>query len=215
MSFTRGQIITEGLSQAGRQDLTSNARLWLNLFLTKMYKNQDYIWMIKTSDGLVLTQGCSFPSDFLRNHSDNIVINGAGNVRELEFITADKYDYQLRFSQSAGLPRMVYPNHDVRQFLFWPLPNAAYTFNLKYYYLPTLPDPTDAATDSQVPKWDDDISILIQHIYKKALQYNDDARYKEAKDEEVDMIRDSKMNSFDLRSGQNKLRLGSIFRRRY
>lgn len=214
MALTRLQIINEGLSQAGRTDLTSNGRLWLNLFLEKIYKTQDFEWLSKLSTGLTLTHGGAVPSDY-RNMRDSVLKYNGEAIGWVTSITVEEYMSLLRGGAAEGPPRKVFINKQAGTFNFWPEPSLSYTWDLAYYYIPTLPTHTDSSGDAANPTWGLQDEILIRAVELKALYYKDDERYD--KEEQILMreIMEGKLNSIDRRGGSSKLKLGKSFRRRF
>jgi hypothetical protein len=215
MALTRRQIIDEGLSQAGRTDLVSNARLWLNIFLEKMYRTQDFHWMVKSSDGLAISQGMSVPSDYLRAKTATVTVAGAKT--DILEVSKEEYDSMNRSSTAVtGVPTHFYPNHDEGKFYFYPSPSSSVTaLNLGYYYLPTISTHTDSSGDAVSPKWGEDVDVLIQYIKAMAMEYNDDPRAKDAEAKTMALLSQSKVNSYDKRAGFNRLKMGKSFRKRF
>jgi hypothetical protein len=212
MNNTRAVIITEALGQVGRSDLASQARLWLNLFLEKIYKTQDWPWLIKSSGEVALTEGGSLPSDYWKMKAANLLIDS--RVVSPMIVISDAAEYATRLQVES--PLRVYIDETNRVFKFIGMPDgSSYTWEYWYYYLPTLPNHTDAATDTQVPVWGLHDEILIRAVQLKALYYNDDKRYNEGIQELMQEIVQGKMNSFDFRAGHNRIKLGKSFRRRF
>lgn len=220
LKLTRGQIITEGLGRAGRPDLSSEARLWLNLFLEKQYLNQDHEWLLKYIFGRSLVEGDTLPSDYVRMKT----LDATPNRIPIRLVEADQFE-SIRANTNVqvaatptGTPRYAYIDQTLALIHFFPLPpttpTATLTYNYYYYYFPALPDPTNSGTDSQVPIWGLTNDILIEEIYVRALNWNDDLRFKEEKDNVQKLLNDSKMNSRDLRAGSPKFKLGKSFVRR-
>lgn len=217
LSLTREQIIEAGLALAGRPDLVADARLWLNLFLEQQYMNQDFNWLVKTASGLSVTQGVAFPTDY-RAGKSGVLIHPNGSQSPVQVIDkADAYDHaRLGIDTTTeGQPEIVYANHDERKFYFLPAPDQAYSLDLKYYYIPTLPDHEDAGTDSQTVKWGLPAQILIDHIKLRAYEYNDDQRYAGTKAEIQGDIAAAKVNNHDRRAGPSRLSMGKSFRKRF
>lgn len=221
LQLTRGQIITEGLGRAGRPDLLSEARLWLNLFLESQYLNQDYEWLLKYVQSRPLIEGDTIPADYVRMKT----LDATPNRIPIKLVEADEFEARRANSNIAvaptptGTPRYAYIDEATNLIHFFPLPpttpTALITYNYYYYYFPALPDPSDAATDSQVPMWGLSNDILIESIYVRTLNWNDDLRFKEEKDNVTKILNDSKMNSRDLRAGSPRFKLGKNFRRRF
>ena len=215
MSLTRGQIISEALSQAGRTDLTSNARLWLNLFLEKIYKTQDWDWLVKDSGVLALVQNGPVPTDYWKMKSATLIRNGIPQL-EIETVLSDEWASLQRGASSAnGGPYKAWVNEDLRTFSYWPTPDNSFSWQFWYYYMPVLPTHTTSAGDSATPKWELNDEILIRAVQMKALYYNDDKRYNEGVQELMQEILSAKMNSAEFRAGRSKIRLGKSFRRRF
>lgn len=209
--MTRLQIIQEALSQANRTDLLSEARLWLNQFLDGQYRNQDWPFAMKSAS-LPVIQGGAIPTDYLRSRSCDI-ISGANRLSVL-FLTPEQYDFERMTNVSTSIPRRVYVDQNARTFNWLPTPAMTYTMDLRYYFMPVLPDPYSPIGDSDTPLWAVDDDILIQGVYVKALKYDDDARYDKEESRLKDMIRETKLNSPDFRAQNNRIKLGKSFRRR-
>lgn len=213
MALTRIQIITEGLSQVGRTDLTSNARLWLNLFLDKIYKVQDWEWLIKSTNSLSISQGGITPTDYWKLKSMNVNVS-SGSKAPVRGVEADEWAL-LQRSVASGVPSRVYIDKNIGTFNFWPTPDQTYSFDLMYYYLPVLPDPSTSGGDSASPKWGLHDDFLIRAIELKAQFYNDDTRYTQAEKILMEECIQAKMNSKDNQSGSSAMKLGKSFRRRF
>jgi hypothetical protein len=212
LNLTRGQIITEALETAGRPDLVSNARLWLNLFLEEFYMNQDVEWLQKSVE-LPVTGAVNFPDDY-RGARSAIILRGSSEF--IVPISSDvvQYDLLRKYNSAEGVPSFIYADHDLRQFLFVPMPSEAMTLKLKYYYLPEIPDHTDVETDSEIPKWEMPGAILIEHIKGMAHEYNDDERQQVSEQKVMNKISLAKMNNRDARAGTTKFPMGKSFRKR-
>lgn len=217
LSLTRAQIIAQGLALAGRPDLTSDARLWLNLFLEKMYMTQDFDWLVKTGSGLSVTNGVAFPTDYRAGKSGIINYANGSTAPVTVLARADEYDmHKISIGPTTeGQPEFVYANHDERKFYFLPAPDQVYTWDLKYFYIPTLPDHTDSGTDTQTVKWGLPATILIDHIKARAFEYNDDQRQEGANVQVMNDVTLAKMNNHDKRAGSTRMPMGKRFRGRF
>jgi hypothetical protein len=217
LELTRAQIIEAGLSLAGRPDLTADARLWLNLYLEQQYMNQDWAWLVKTSGSLSVTNGIAFPTDY-RAGKSGVLVTSTGQRSPITVIDRpDEYD-QARLSIEAtaqGQPSLIYANHDLRKFYFLPLPDQTYSWELKYYYIPSLPDHSDTDSDQEYVKWGLPMQILIDHIKMRAYEYNDDQRYTPAKQEVMADVAAAKANNHDRRAGPSRLPMGKRFNKRF
>jgi hypothetical protein len=213
MELTRGQIIAEGLSQAGRPDLLSNGRLWLNQFLEDQYENQDWRFLIKTAKGLTVSQGGDLPSDY-RAAVSATVGPTVTNQSRLELVAADHFHELERINDNGGQPEFAWPDKLEKKIFYHPIPVGTYVYNLRYYHIPVLPSITDAGADNLEPVWDAPKGILIQAIYVKALEYNDDNRFPKEEQKLMKLVSDHKINSHDLRAGKHRLKWGKSFRPR-
>jgi hypothetical protein len=217
LALTRGQIIANGLDIAGRPDLTSQARLWLNLFLERLYFNEDFDWLVKSTTGIVVSDGTPVPSDYRASKAATIVQASTGSMTEIQ-VMANRADYENRkvsYGSSSGCAKYAYVNHDLRQFFYLPSPIAGYTMNLDYYYIPALPDYTDPAQDSLIPKWGLPFEILMDHIKARAMEFNDDARQDNAATAVNNSITQGKFNNQDKRAGSSRFPMGKRFRNRF
>ena len=216
INLTRGQIIQEGLSQAGRPDLVSNGRLWLNLFLDRIYHNQDFHWLKKSSSGLSATQGSSLPTDYRAGIS--ATFGEEGNVSQLTVLW-DSAEFDARRNllgtQTTDRPTFIFIDEVAKTVQFLPKPESGGVWNLHYYYLPELPDHTDPGFDDDVPLWRANFQILVDEIKAKALEFNDDERQGQAAAGVNAGISENKINNHDRRAGRSRIKLGKQFRNRF
>ncbi len=212
--LTRIQIINEGLAQVGRSDLTSNARLWLNLFLEKVYLVQDWSWLLKITQTALSSPMAVF-SDYRGFKGGNLILNGVFQG-EITHVWYDEWQAFERGGTTAGNPKYVWVDETNNQFNFWPTPTLNYTFECSYYWTPTLPDPTTNGGDSLIPLWPNlPNDVLIEAIKQKALYYKDDERYQASEKSLMDQIMQAKFNSIDRRGGASKMTMGKSYRRRF
>lgn len=210
--LTRGQIITEGLSQAARPDLISNGRLWLNQFLEDMYQNQDWPWLIRLST-LAVVQGGPIPIDYRAAVSVTIGRTVANQQQRVRIVAADEFHERFQRNQTeiGGTPEIIYVDERLRTFNYWPEPVSGLVIDFRYYDCPALPDQTDPGTDALFPVWRATTRILTQAIYVRALEYNDDVRFDKEEKKIFSMLNNHKMNARDLRAGRARLRYGKSF----
>ena len=213
--LNRGQIMTEALSQTGRSDLISNARLWLNLFLDKVYNVQDWNWL-KTDSGIIsLVNGGTCPAGYKKLSSANLIYQGYVQREIVSFNGDGEYQAYQRMGTTSGQPQKVYIDKQTNTFNFWPNPDFSYQWRHFSFIIPQLPDPTDAAQDTNIPLWPMQQDALIRAVQLKCLYYQDETRYAAEEKALMDEIVAGKMNQFDSQGGNNTLKLGKKFRRRW
>lgn len=213
LSLTRGQIITEALETAGRPDLVSNARLWLNLFLEEFYMNQDVEWLVKTAT-LSLTDGLAFPTDYRAAKIASVIRNSNSMFVP---VTSDFEMFKLHKKQNttAGIPILVLANHDSRVFNFSPEPISGLQLEISYYFMPALADHTDVESDDLEVKWELPKSILIEALKGMVHEYNDDERQAVSDQKVMAKVQASKFNQRDSRAGTTRMSMGKSFRKRF
>lgn len=219
LALTHGQVIDTGLGIAGRPDLTTEARLWLNLFLEKFYYNQDVKWLEKTLAAQTLTNGMSLPADY-RGLSSVLVTTSTGTkASPLVIQSIEEYD-KLRASysnnaQTSGVPNYIYIDQDNKYLYFLPTPSSGMTIDISYYYMPTLTDHENSGFDDAVPKWEMPYEILVKFITAAAMQYNDDQRQFDLFKMIDSAISEWKFNSRDTRASSTRFKMGKSFRKRF
>lgn len=216
INLSRGDIITDALDIAGRPDLVSQARLWLNLYLEEIYYNQDMYWTLK-STSLSVANGLSFPSDY-RSAKSAQIVDSNNSRADIEIIDDSAHWQNLKkafATTESGMPQYALADELNRQFQFLPSPRSGLTLDLSYYSVPSLPDHTDAATDLLVPVWKMPTQILIDKIKVKAMEYNDDDRFDKAEQKQEQTFAMAKMNNHDRRGGPSRLQMGKRFKKRF
>lgn len=217
LQLSRAQIIEAGLALAGRPDLTSEARLWLSMFLEEQYMNQDYPWLVKTSEALTVSQGLDFPCDY-RNARSAYLLDSAGGQIPIEISDqADEYDAKrLGIGPSTtGQPLHIYANHQDKKFYFLPEPSSGFQLIVKYYHVPIIGVHDDTSDDDEIPTWGLPFSILVDFIKARAMEYDDDVRQDGAEQKVMQKVAQAKINNFDRRAGQNRLNFGKSFKKRF
>jgi len=219
LDLTRGQVIKQGLEKAGRPDLLTDARLWLNLFLEEMYYNQDWDWLVKSADPLVVAQGRELPEDYRSSKSAVMITQNANADIDNELIivsnAAEWDDIQRRSAGSTAIPKYMFVDSDTRLMYFSPEPQSGLTFNLKYYYIPEIPNHEDITNDDIRIKWELPYSILIDQIKTMAMEYNDDMRQDKSMQLIDKKLTEYKINSHDRRAGRTRIPLGKSFKKRW
>jgi hypothetical protein len=219
LDLTRGQIIRQGLEKAARPDLITDARLWLNLFLEEMYYNQDWDWLVKSADSLVVTQGGELPGDYRSSKSAVLVTNNNTSDIDNELVivsnAAEWDDIERGNAGSVGTPKYMYVDRNEEKFYFSPAPESGLTFNLKYYHIPEIHDHEDVNNDDARIKWGLPYSILIDQIKAMAMEYNDDTRQDKSMQMIDKKLNEYKVNSHDRRAGRTRIPLGKSFKKRW
>jgi hypothetical protein len=216
IQLTRIQIINEGLDRAGRPDLLSQGRLWLNLFLDKIYQNQDYHWLVKSSGSLSATQDSALPTDY--RAAVSATFGDPGQEKPIDILwDAAEFDNRKNLLQSGAvdIPQFVYIDQVTKTVKFLPPALGGKTWNLQYYHVPTIPTHLNSSGDNQVPVWGAPMSILTDAIFQKALEYNDDQRQGPAFQTLQGEIIENKKNNHDRRAGKSRLKMGKSFRNRF
>jgi hypothetical protein len=192
------------------------ARLWLNLFLDKIYQNQDYHWLVKEVTGLSASQGVALPNDY--RAAVSISFGDLGNERPIEILwDAAEFNARKNLLQAgmADIPQYAYIDQVSKTVRFLPPAVGGKTWSLQYYHIPDIPDHKEAAGDDHIPFWDAPVSILTDAIFQKALEYNDDQRQGPAKAELQGEIIENKKNNHDRRAGKSRMKMGKSFRNRF
>ena len=164
---------------------------------------------------LPVIQGGFIPDDYLRSRDAHL--NYGTNKVPITVLTPEQYDQATRMGVSTSIPTKVYVDHYARTFTWVPAPSESFSFSLRYYFMPVLPDPYTPIGDSEEPLWEADLEVLIQAVYIRALQFDDDARYDKEEQKlygERGLLVQAKMNLPDFRATNNRIKLGKSFRRR-
>lgn len=174
--LTANQIITQALEQAGNPTLTTLAQTWLNNILDRLYEDSRWPWQEKSLTA-VLPAGSTvitLPGDFLDlwntqglKVSDQIT----GATHSLLLLSHDEYDV-ITAPLTTGTPTHFEFTYSVgagwRPF---PTPDKDYDYTLRYKFRPARVTNFDATVSFP----NDD--LLVQAVYVRALQHEDDARY--------------------------------------
>lgn len=216
LGLTRAQIIAQGLALAGRPDLTSDARLWLSMFLEDMYLNQDFEWLLRLETAIAVADGTSVPADY-RASKSAIIYAPNGSPSPITALTKnDEIDSKkLELAGSTGQPLYFYVDQYHRKLYFLPQPDQAYTMDLRYYFVPEIGDFDSDFCDDDVPTWQLPFSILVDHVKARAMEYNDDQRQEGAATGVRNKIMESKTNNHDRRAGPSRMQLGKRFKKRF
>jgi hypothetical protein len=170
-ALTANQIISEALTLAGNPSLTTIAQEWLNNILDRLYEDFRWPFLQKIATGNVDSSN-ALPADFsdLWNREGLKVIDTTGNMTSLNVIQADQYDL-LTNPSLPGAPTDALFDLNTLTWAPYPLPNTPFTYSLRYKYKPARVTNFDA-----VVTFPND-ALLVQAVYVRALQHEDDARY--------------------------------------
>lgn len=217
LDLSRGDIIEEGLALAGRPDLTSNARLWLNMFLEEYYFTQDSEWLVKLGSGLAVTNGMSMPTDYRATKSAVIIASNGSKAILNTINNAAEYD-ALRVgydSTNTGTPTTMYIDSQQRKFYFLPAPTSGHTLDLQYFYVPEIGSAADNSDDNDAPVWGLPSYILVDFVKAAAAEYQDDSRQDSMRELVQRKIAAAKLNNRDSRAGHTRIQMGNRFRKRF
>ena len=174
--LTGNQIITQALEQAGNPSLTTLAQTWLNNILDRLYEDSRWPWQEKQLTA-VLPAGSTvitLPGDFIdlwNKQGLKLIDQTSGATRSLIFLTHDEYDV-ISVPTTPGPPTHFEFTYSVgagwRPF---PTPDKDYNYTLRYKFKPARVTNFDATVSFP----NDD--LLVQAVYVRALQHEDDARY--------------------------------------
>jgi hypothetical protein len=171
---TGTQIISDALKQLGNETLTSEAQVWLNNFLDRLYEDYRWPFQEKTATGTV-TEGqtsVDLPSDFLDFWDRNglRLEDEDGNLSRVLPRQADEFDLVVQ-PNDQGQPEIALVDLAALTWQPYPTPDKTYTWILRYKYKPAR------ITDfGQVITFSND-ELLTQAVFVKGLQFEDDDRY--------------------------------------
>jgi hypothetical protein len=172
-ALTSTTIISQALGRLGNDSLTTEAGIWLLNALDRLY--EDFAWpFLETTATGSLTVGQSsvnLPSDFDSpiSHNSFSVIDSDGIHFTLSFNTGYDQD-SLADPTLEGSPESALINLDTMTWRPYPLPGQIYTWQVRYKKKPAR---SDVAFTPDFPNDD----VLIQAVYVRGLQYEDDDRF--------------------------------------
>ena len=185
MSLTAAQICTRAAGMAGAPGMTAQAGDYLNAILGSLARNYNFELLRKPTTlsilaGTTQTEGgipyaiYDLPADYLRSANIlNYQINGANFIM-----------HQIPLDQFQALPIQSAQTNNPDQWAsdinaspptirFFPVPNMAFTLNLRYYFLP--PDIATPATSNNVP-WFPNTRYLMLKVAADLMGYTADGR---------------------------------------
>ncbi len=172
---TANEIISDALKQIGNETLTTNAQVWLNNFLDRMYEDLKWPFQEESASGSV-TEGAStvnLPADFIDFWDRNglRLQDSDGNQFRVVPRSADDFDMLVQ-PTTPGTPEIALVNFADLTWQPYPAPDQTYTWLLRYKKKPARITNFDAVIS---PFSNDE--LLFQAVFVKGLQFEDDDRY--------------------------------------
>lgn len=169
------ELISVALKKVGNETLADDAKIWLANILDRLYEDFKFPFLEDTAQG-ALTSGQSsvtLPADFFEPWDVNsfMLIGSDGGQYPLSFNTQYDQDNILAPSVSGG-PRTALIDLAAMTWRPYPLPEQAYTWNIRYRKKPVRDDGATPYT----PLFPND-QLLIQALFVEALDHEDDDRY--------------------------------------
>jgi hypothetical protein len=175
-ALSSDELISTALKKLGNETLTEDAQVWICNILDRLYEDVKWPFLEKTATG-ALTSGQSsvdLPTDFDSpwDVDSFVLIDSEGGQYPLAFNT--QYDQDLITAPSiTGSPRTALINLRTMTWRPYPLPETAYTWQVRYRM---KPDERAATYVDFTPAFPND-QILIQALFVEGLQHEDDDRY--------------------------------------
>ena len=169
-------LISQALKRLGNETLTEDAQVWIYTILERLYEDNKWPFLEKLATGSLTPSQSSvnLPADYnMAWDMDSFqVINTAGAHISLKFFT--QYDQDLLVNPGlTGTPRNALLDLNTRTWRPFPLPDTAYSYQIRYQY---TPDPRPGTYVNFTPVFPND-QIIIQALFVYGLQHEDDDRY--------------------------------------
>ena len=197
-ALTSTDIVSQALSRLGNETLTTTANIWLLNLLDRLYEDLSWPFLEKVATGSLAIEQSSvtLPSDFDSplSHDSFVLIDENGNNHPLKFNTG--YDQDLLANPSlTGEPITAILDLNAMTWRPYPLASQTYTYQIRYKFKPSR---SDVEFTPDFPNDD----ILIQGVYVRGLQHEDDDRYVTENQELLRMISvyKAKFNKQPMRS---------------
>lgn len=197
-ALTSDTIISQALGRLGNETLTLTAGIWLLNLLDRLYEDFSWPFLEKVATGsLAIDQtSVTLPSDFDSplSHDSFVLTDTNGNNHSLRFNTG--YDQDLISNPSlGGEPIRAIIDLNAMTWRPYPLASQIYTWQIRYKFKPTR------GVDTFTPDFPND-DIMIQGVYVRGLQHEDDDRYVPENQELLRMISvyKAKFNKQPMRS---------------
>lgn len=174
-ALTSDTIITRVLKMGGNETITTEAQYWLLDILDRLYEDFHWPFLEKVATGSVASGATSIalPADFDSFWDENslVLVTSSGGQYPLALVTGYDQDW-VTSPGITGAPETALVNLNARTWRPYPLPEQTYTYQLRYKHKPTRADPYANFT----PTFPND-AILIQALFVRVLQFEDDDRY--------------------------------------
>ena len=169
-ALTSTVIVSQALGRLGNDSLTVEAGIWLLNALDRLYEDFQWPFLEVTATGTLTIGGTSvaLPTDFDSPVSMNslVLIDSNSNYHSLVFNTGFDQDMIAKPSLE-GEPRYAILDIVNQTWRPYPISTQAYSWQLRYKK--QIARPTEPFT----PTFPND-DILIQAVYVRGLQYEDD-----------------------------------------
>ncbi|MFA6082669.1 MAG: hypothetical protein WC773_04675 [Patescibacteria group bacterium] len=206
-ALTSTVIVSQALERLGNATLTTTAGIWLLNLLDRLYEDYSWPFLEKIATGSLAAEATStnLPADFDSpiSHDSFVLTDVNGINHSLRFNTG--YDQDLLNDPGLiGEPKHVIIDLNAMTWRTFPLANQQYTYQIRYKFKPAR---SDVAFTPDFPNDE----IMIQGVYVRGLQHEDDDRYVPENQELLRMISvyKAKFNKQPMRS--QRVQLSSKF----
>jgi len=171
---TGTEIISDALKLLGNETIDTEAQVWLNNILARLYEDFRWPFQEKSASGTV-TAGASaiaLPVDFLDFWDRNglRIQDSSGNLFRVVPLQADDFDL-IRQPSESGRPEKARIDLAEMEWQPYPTPDIAYTWLLRYKK--SFTEITDFSASIDFPN----DTLLTQALFVRGLQFEDDDRY--------------------------------------
>lgn len=172
-ALTSTVIISQALGRLGNDSLTVEAGIWLLNALDRLYEDFAWPFLETTATGSLIVgqSSVTLPADFDSpvSHNSFGIIDSNGIHSTLSFNSGFDQD-SLADPTLEGTPDSALINLDTMTWRPYPLPGQVYTWQIRYKKKITRP------SIEFTPDFPND-DVLIQAVYVRGLQYEDDDRF--------------------------------------
>jgi hypothetical protein len=171
---TGSEIISDALKLLGNETLTTEAQVWLNNILARLYEDHRWPFQEKTATGTVTpgSTAIALPADFADFWDRNglRLQDSSGNLFRVLPLQADDFDLMYQPGES-GRPEFARVDLAEMEWQPSPIPDAIYTWILRYKK--AFVEITDFSAAIDFPN----DMLLTQAVFVRGLQFEDDDRY--------------------------------------